>query len=195
MPFQELSNDCSPPDRRYLFECVMIAASAQTFIIDDIQRSLVLEFGAMYLLQSIAQQIGLLKALQSALPKVNQEMFTLARYLVTSGSPFLYCKEWLSRRTAPNNHGGRVSRLQDKLSKKYLIIRKSENTSSGYIVNIREEAVAKGLRTAGWLVVLSKDVSDSKQTLPIYRQKEEGTKREQNSFCLQRSNVGIWTGI
>jgi hypothetical protein len=70
-----------------------LAASVQTFTLDDIRRSSVLEFGSMYLLQNIAQQVGLLNALQSALPKVYQEMFTLACYLVSSGDPFLYCEE------------------------------------------------------------------------------------------------------
>lgn len=74
-----------------------MAASIQTFTSEDIRRSSVLEFGAMYLLQNIAQQIGLLSALQSALPKHHQEIFTLACYLVSSGDPFLYCEEWLSK--------------------------------------------------------------------------------------------------
>jgi len=39
--------------------------------------------------------------------------------------------------------------LKDESSQKYLIVRKSENTSSGYTVNIREEVVAKELENAG----------------------------------------------
>ena len=60
------------------------AASATTFTSEDIRQSSVLEYGSMYLLQSIAQQIGVLDALQSALPAVHHEIFTLACYLVLS---------------------------------------------------------------------------------------------------------------
>ena len=47
------------------------AASATTFTSEDIRQSSVLEYGSMYLLQSIAQQIGVLDALQNALPAVH----------------------------------------------------------------------------------------------------------------------------
>jgi len=87
----------------------------QTFTPDDIRRSSVLEFGAMYLLQSIAQQIGLLNALQSTLPKVHQEIFTLACYLVTSGDPFLYCEEWLSKTLCPAVGSLSSQRISDLL--------------------------------------------------------------------------------
>lgn len=93
----------------------MAATSAQTFTLDDIRRSSVLEFGAMHLLQSIAQQIGLLTALQSALPKMYQEIFTLACYLVSSGDPFLYCEEWLSKTSCPDVGSLSSQRISDLL--------------------------------------------------------------------------------
>nr|WP_080752165.1 IS1634 family transposase [Bradyrhizobium japonicum] len=94
---------------------VEMAASTQTFTADDIRRSSVLEFGAMYLLQSIAQQIGLLHALQSALPNVHLEIFTLACYLVSSGDPFLYCEEWLSKTSCPAVGSLSSQRISDLL--------------------------------------------------------------------------------
>jgi hypothetical protein len=94
---------------------VEVAASTQTFTPDDIRRSSVLEFGAMYLLQSIAEQIGLLNALQSVLPKAHQEIFTLACYLVSSGDPFLYCEEWLSKTSCPAVGSLSSQRISDLL--------------------------------------------------------------------------------
>ncbi|MGW8956309.1 hypothetical protein [Paenibacillus sp. NPDC055715] len=82
--------------------------------------------------------------------------------------------------------------LQDESSKKYLIIRKSENTSSGYTVNIREDVVEKELETTGWLVVLSNDISDAKQALSIYCQKdvvEKGFLRLETQLDLGRLRV------
>lgn len=92
-----------------------MAASSQTFTIDDIRRSSVLEFGAMYLLESISQQIGLMNALQSALPKVYREIFTLASYLVSSGDPFLYCEEWLSKTSCSDVGSLSSQRISDLL--------------------------------------------------------------------------------
>jgi len=95
---------------------VEMAASVQTFTPEDIRQSSVLEFGAMYLLQGIAQQTGLLSALQSALPNVDQAVFTLACYLVTSGDPFLYCEEWLSKTSCSDDIGSLSSqRISDLL--------------------------------------------------------------------------------
>lgn len=94
---------------------VEMAATSQTFTTDDIRRSSVLEFGTMYLLQSIAQQIRLLDALQGALPKVHQEIFTLACYLVSSGDPFLYCEEWLSKTSCSEVGSLSSQRISDLL--------------------------------------------------------------------------------
>jgi len=92
------------------------AASIQTFTAEDIKQSSVLEFGSMYLLQSIAQQIGVLNALQTALPNAYLEVFTLACYLVTSGDPFLYCEDWLSKTSCPDDIGSLSSqRISDLL--------------------------------------------------------------------------------
>ena len=82
--------------------------------------------------------------------------------------------------------------MKDETSTKYLIIRKSENTSSGYTVNIREDVVAKELETAGWLIILSNDVSDAKEALSIYRQKdvvEKGFLRLKTQLDLGRLRV------
>jgi len=68
-----------------------------TFTVADIQHSCVKEFGAMYLLERMAEQIELTQALTEAFPLRHPEIFMLACYLVASGDPFLYCEDWLSR--------------------------------------------------------------------------------------------------
>ena len=71
-------------------------------------------------------------------------------------------------------------------------IRKSEHTQTGYTINIREEIVAQKLETAGWLVILSNDVVNSKQAMRIYRQKdvvEKGFWRLKTQLDLGRLRV------
>jgi len=90
--------------------------AATAFTREDILQSSVLEYGAMYLLESIAQQVGILDALQRALPTVHQEIFTLACYLVLSGDPFLYCEEWMSKTSCQEDVGSLSSqRISDLL--------------------------------------------------------------------------------
>ena len=69
----------------------------------------------MHLLQSIVQQIGLLHALQSALPNLDQEILALACYLVTSGDPFLYCEDWLSKTSYRDDVGSLSSQRISEL--------------------------------------------------------------------------------
>lgn len=92
-----------------------VAASVESFTLEEIRRSSVLEFGAQYLLQNIAMQIGLLDALQNTLPKVHVEIFTLACYLVSSGDPFLYCDEWLSKTSCSDVGSLSSQRISDLL--------------------------------------------------------------------------------
>ncbi len=49
----------------------IVEMAATTFTSEDIRQSSVLEYGSMYLLENIAQQIGILDALQSTLPAVH----------------------------------------------------------------------------------------------------------------------------
>jgi transposase len=75
---------------------------------------------------------------------------------------------------------------------KYLLIRRSEKESSGYTVNLREDVVEAELETAGWLVVISNFVTDAKEAIKIYRQKdivEKGFHRLKNSLDLGRLRV------
>ena len=76
---------------------------------------------------------------------------------------------------------------------KYLIIAGcSEKEGGGYTVSVREEAVEAELETAGWLIVISNYISDAKETIKIYREKdivEKGFLRLKNSLDLGRIRV------
>jgi transposase len=76
--------------------------------------------------------------------------------------------------------------------KKYLNIRKSEKTDSGYTISIREDAVSTALGTHGWLVLISNDVADAKSAIRIYRAKdvvEKGFLRLKCDLDLGRLRV------
>jgi transposase len=75
---------------------------------------------------------------------------------------------------------------------KYLNIRRSEKTSSGYTVSYREDVVEKALETAGWMVLISNCMDDAKSALKVYREKdivEKGFLRLKNSLDLGRVRV------
>jgi transposase len=81
---------------------------------------------------------------------------------------------------------------------KYLIIRRSEKEGSGYTVNIREDVVAAELETAGWLIVISNCITDAKEAIKIYREKdivEKGFMRLKNSLDLGRLRVHSETSM
>lgn len=75
---------------------------------------------------------------------------------------------------------------------KYLLIRSSEKSSTGYTISIKEEVIAQELQTAGWLVIISNDIDDAKEAILIYREKdvvEKGFLRLKNGLDLDRLRV------
>ena len=72
-----------------------IKPSEDCFSADDIRRSTIRDYGAFYLFRQLAERMGLLTALQKALPTCWREVFNLAAYLVSTGDPFSYCENWL----------------------------------------------------------------------------------------------------
>ena len=81
---------------------------------------------------------------------------------------------------------------------KYLTIRRSEGEASGYTVNLREDVVDAELETAGWLVVISNFITDAKEAIKIYREKdivEKGFQRLKNSLDLGRLRVHSETNM
>ena len=82
--------------------------------------------------------------------------------------------------------------LNDEECQKYLMIRKSEKQGNGYTVNIRTDVVERSIQTAGWVVLISNDISDAKKAMSIYRDKdvvEKGFLRLKNNIDLGRLRV------
>lgn len=82
--------------------------------------------------------------------------------------------------------------LHDEEYSKYLLIRSSEKSPSGYTVSIKEDVIKQELATAGWLILITNDVADAKAALRIYREKdvvEKGFLRLKNSLDLGRLRV------
>ena len=52
-------------------------------------------FGVFWFLLKIAEKIGLIDIMQQVFPKIWQEIFTIACYLVVSDKPVMYCENWL----------------------------------------------------------------------------------------------------
>jgi transposase len=76
--------------------------------------------------------------------------------------------------------------------KKYLIIRKSKKTESGYTINIRRNVVENALKNAGWLVLISNRVAGAREALAIYRAKdvvEKGFLRIKRELDLRRLRI------
>ena len=75
---------------------VEVHSSQKIFSKDDVRSSSIKEFGAFFLLNRIAQEMGLLQSIQESSPSNWRELFLLACYLVTTGNPFSYCEGWIS---------------------------------------------------------------------------------------------------
>lgn len=82
--------------------------------------------------------------------------------------------------------------MNDEECKKYLIIRTSEKQASGYTITIRNEVIERKLKTAGWVILISNQVSDAVKAMEIYRDKdvvEKGFDRLKNNIDLGRLRV------
>lgn len=71
--------------------------------------------------------------------------------------------------------------------RKYLVIRRSAKQDDGYTINIRRDVVEKALSTAGWVVLISNDVSDAGKAMGIYRDKDVVEK----SFLRLKNNIDL----
>jgi len=88
--------------------------------------------------------------------------------------------------------------IDDPSYTKYLIIRRSEKESIGYTVNLREDVVEAELETSGWMVIASNFITDAKEAIKIYREKdivEKGFQRLKNSLDLGRLRVHSETAM
>jgi transposase len=88
--------------------------------------------------------------------------------------------------------------VNDREYTKYLIIRRSEREENGYTVNLREDVVEAELETAGWMVAISNFVTDAKEAIRIYREKdivEKGFCRLKNALDMGRLRVHSETNM
>ena len=75
---------------------------------------------------------------------------------------------------------------------KYLSIRHSEMAPGEYTIELREDVVSAELKTAGWMVLISNHITDAKDAIRIYREKdivEKGFQRLKNALDLGRLRV------
>ena len=101
----------------------------------------------------------------------------------------LYTKVAMLRDEAINNPTKCVGKLEYE---NYLIINRSENQDAGYTVTLREDVVAAELETSGWVIIISNCISDTKEAIKVYREKdivEKGFLRLKNSLDLGRLRV------
>ena len=87
-----------------------------------------------------------------------------------------------------------ASAMQQDECKKYLLIRHSEKTVSGYTITIKNDILDNELKHAGWMVLISNDISNAREALIIYREKdivEKGFMRFKNSLDLGLSLIHI----
>jgi hypothetical protein len=71
--------------------------NVKLFSLDDVGRSVNKEYGVNYLLDNIAYSIGLADALKNSLPYDWERVLTLANFMVASGEPAVYCKNWAAK--------------------------------------------------------------------------------------------------
>lgn len=73
------------------------AKVVQSFTLEQICKSMLKEYGAFYLYESISKKSGLLTVLASVFPNSWQQIFTLASYFVSSAEPAMYLEDWLEK--------------------------------------------------------------------------------------------------
>ena len=71
-------------------------APPTSFTISDIHQSSIRDYGAFYLYRKLAEQMGLMRVLEEAMPWCWEEVFNLAAYLISTGDPFSYCEDWMA---------------------------------------------------------------------------------------------------
>ena len=74
------------------------------------------DFGVVYFLRHLSEQIGLLGILREAMPDIWQELFCLACYLIASDKPVMYCEEWVATNEGLDSGSMSSQRISDLLA-------------------------------------------------------------------------------
>ncbi|MDR0288169.1 MAG: transposase [Clostridiales bacterium] len=69
----------------------------QTFTVNDIKQSQILEYGLFNLLDKISEQIGINIVIKDAFPDLWESILTLVFYIVATGEPAMYCEDWITK--------------------------------------------------------------------------------------------------
>ncbi len=77
-------------------QAIEIPSTEKVFSIDDIKKSSVRSYGLFHLYSTIAENSGLIDALERSMPNHWQEIFMLACYMISTSDPMMYCNEWIS---------------------------------------------------------------------------------------------------
>ncbi|MDR2338595.1 MAG: transposase [Deltaproteobacteria bacterium] len=86
------------------------------FLMEDIEFSSRKVFGVNYLLNNIANSIGLTDTLKSSIPDLYEQILTIANFMVSTGEPMMYCNYWLKR-----NDGINIEGLSSQMISKILL--------------------------------------------------------------------------
>jgi transposase len=102
-----------------------ISENERLFSVNDVKSSRNREYGVLYLLNCIAETIGLSDTLKSSLPNSWERVLALANFMVASGEPAMYCEDWLQRTDSLD--AGKMS--SQKISELLLSVTDSERTA------------------------------------------------------------------
>ena len=92
-----------------------MASTIETSAIYELLDS-VKDFGVIYFLREIAEQIGLIPILQETLPGIWDEVLTLAYYLIVTDKPAMYIEEWVETNAGIDASGMTGQRISDLLA-------------------------------------------------------------------------------
>jgi hypothetical protein len=73
---------------------VAVHQHTDSFSESEIRSSTIKQCGAFHLYRNIAEQVGLLPILQEVFPQKWRALFDIACFLVSSGEPMMYCRDW-----------------------------------------------------------------------------------------------------
>ena len=69
----------------------------QSFSVDDIKQSQILEYGVFNLFSQISKQIGIEAVVKDVFPDLWESVLSLAFFIVATGEPAMYCEDWIAK--------------------------------------------------------------------------------------------------
>jgi len=69
----------------------------QSYSVDDIRQSQILEYGVFNLLSRISEQIGIGEVVKNVFPDLWESILSLVFFIVATGEPAMYCEDWITK--------------------------------------------------------------------------------------------------